>query len=251
MKSLSLILLLAGAASVLGHDHIEAGLDPADPGRLKLDGPASQVAPLVPKGEFFSAYLPEFPGGYFANELTFSVEGFVLDVPVNSEIEIRVESISGPLGSEMSFWLGASEPQRVLPNGWVASEADEFAFVISEFPNGEGHVHGRAFAMSREGMYSLVVRAVDRSGIYLPSAPFTITFEAVLPPALSVVVSDGDVELGFIGRAGMSYDVQRSTTLADGSWELLDILSAEVEIPLGYSELATGEPRVFFRLVEY
>lgn len=50
----SLLILLLSLGAVRAHDHIEVGVDPRDPHRLGLDGPAYQLALYVPRGEPFS-----------------------------------------------------------------------------------------------------------------------------------------------------------------------------------------------------
>ena len=61
------------------HDHVEVGQSSENPSQLALDGPGYQLALFVPQGEPFSGYALDFPGGYFASELTFTTEVNVLD----------------------------------------------------------------------------------------------------------------------------------------------------------------------------
>ncbi len=248
----SLLSLLALCPLRLcAHDHIEIGLDPADAARLALSGPGVQVALYVPRGEPFSAYLPQFPGGVYADELTFSAEGNSLDFAEGSLPRAELLAVSGPAGAHFSFWeVGATSPGWTRPTGWVAGEADRPSLPAYEDPTGYGHIHGRAFSVDQPGSYEIVFRAVDAASLRAPSANKTVVFTALLTPQLSIRLESGAAKLAFSSRAGLTYDLQVSTTLADDDWTTIDWhdgTGAAIE----FSDLLDGRPRVFYRLVEY
>lgn len=99
------------------HDHVEVGQSSENPSQLALDGPGYQLALFVPQGEPFSGYAPNFPGGYFASELTFTTEVDVLDSADGSDPVIELFSVTGPTGAfspsgnlEGRFQPGANPP---------------------------------------------------------------------------------------------------------------------------------------------
>jgi hypothetical protein len=86
-----LYLFIFSTALLQAHDHVDVGLNPGNPPRLFLLGPGYQEALYVPRGEPFSFYLPTFPGGWFASELTFTTE-------IDADPWIEIISVSGPAG---------------------------------------------------------------------------------------------------------------------------------------------------------
>ena len=245
------LLALALLPPLRAHDHIEIGLDPADDTRLALSGPGVQLALFVPKGEPFSAYLPQFPGGVYADELTFSAEGNTLDFPEGSLPRAELVSVNGPAGAHFSFWeAGATSPTWTRPAGWTASGADRPSLAAYEDATGHGHIHGRAFSVDLPGSYEIVFRAVDAASLRAPGANKTIVFNALPAPQLSIHLEAGAAKLAFTSRAGLSYDLQLSTTLADEDWTTIDWTDGSGAL-LECSDPLHGRPRVFYRLVEY
>ena len=116
LRLLPLLLLTLAAPAAHAHDHIEVGLDPLDAGRLALAGVTYQVALHVPRGEPFSGYLPQFPGDAYADELTFSAEGDVLEFAAGALPRIQVLAVAGPPGGEFAFWeVGATQATWTRP----------------------------------------------------------------------------------------------------------------------------------------
>lgn len=235
------------AARLHAHSHIDAGPDSADPTRLALTGPSAQTALYVPPGEPFSADAQSFPGGYYANELTFSSEE-----PDGSRPRIELVSVAGPAGGSFGFWeVGAAAPTWSRPSGWSATAGDRPSLTTYEDQSGYGHIHGRLFTATHPGTYTLVFRAIDDAGLRSPSAPKTLTLQVLATPPLRIRVVAGEARLTFTSRPNLSYDLQVSTDLVDwvgvephlvlfgtgGDFELTDPLA--------------GRPRVFYRLVEY
>jgi len=248
MKNLFLFLLLSVTA-VRAHDHVEVGVDPLTANRLGFSELAYQVATYVPRNEFFSGDLPNFPGGYHAAELTFTTETNALDSADGANPRIEIVSVSGPASGSFAFWeVGATSPTFLLPAGWAGTGAS--------FPvlfQGDTHAHGRCFTMDKPGSYTVTFRAVDNAGRFTASANKTITFVAQQPPKLSLGVADGSVSLAFTSRSNFVYDLQVCTDLASGAW-------ANVESHTGVDgdggtkkmqDPLVGRPRGFYRLVEY
>jgi hypothetical protein len=233
------------------HDHVEVGQSSQNPGQLGLDGPGYQLALFVPKGEPFSGYAPNFPGGYFADELTFTTEVNALNPANGSDPVIELVSVIGPAGAVFSFWeSGSTTPTWSRPSIWTQTESDRPSFPV--ILGGETHAHGRIFTADRPGDYQIILRARDKNNFFSPSTNFTMTFHAQLPPPLSIRLQNGQARISFISRERLVYDLQVCTDLNANKWVNVEGqigidgngLQAELSIPLNY-------PRAFFRVVEY
>lgn len=247
-----IVLILLSASVLLAHDHIEIGRDEVEPGRLAFSDLFFQLALYVPPGVPLSNDSPNFPGGYFANELTFTTETNVLQPATGANPRIEFLSLTGPVGAIFAFWeAGASAPTISIPTGWTTSAEDlrSFAVVVG----GDNHLHGRVFTATQPGVYQVTFRAIDAAGLYQPTADRTLTFEVLTPPQLRISLHGADVRLTFPSRPGLSYEIQSTTNLAGETWEpatAIDPLDGtggtlEATEPLG------NRQRVFYRLVEY
>lgn len=248
MKKLIIILFLSVGA-VRAHDHLEVGVDPTNAERLGLAGPAVQLALYVPLGEFFSGYLPDFPGGWHASELTFTTETNELEPAEDADPRIEIVSVTGPAGGSFAFWeVGATAPTWWRAAGWTGA-GEVFPVILG----GDPHVHGRAFTMDRPGSYTVTFRAVDAAGRFAPSPTKTITFHALQPPKLSIGVNGPNVSLSFTSRPNLVYDLQVCTDLESGIWTevgphtFMDGDGGVIEM----TDPLAGRPRAFYRLVEY
>lgn len=251
-KLLLLALALFTVPALAAHDHIEVGIDPLDANRLGLSGPGYQTALYVPKGEPFSAYLPQFPGGCYPDELTFASEGDVLDFASGSLPKIELVSVTGTAGAHFSFWeVGATTPTWTRPVGWTASGTDRPSLLAYQDGTGYGHIHGRAFSVDTPGMYQVVFRAVDNASVRTPSQNKTVTFNALVTPQLSIRIQGGNAKLAFTSRINLTYDLQVSTDLITWTniWaqSFIDGTGSVIEL----SDSLANRPRVFYRLVEY
>ena len=233
------------------HDHVEVGQSSQNPSQLGLDGPGYQLALFVPQGEPFSGYALDFPGGYFASELTFTTEVNALDSAVGSDPVIELVSVTGPIGAFFSFWeSGSTIPTWSRSSGWNQTVFDRPSFPV--ILGGETHAHGRIFTADRPGDYQIIFRARDKNNLFYPSANFTMTFHAQLPPPLSIQIKNGQALISFMSREYLVYDLQICTDLATNRWINVaghtgidgNGLKTEHSIPLNY-------PRAFFRIVEY
>jgi hypothetical protein len=255
-KLLPAVVLLAMLVSVLGHDHVEVGENPANPSQLLLGGPAYQLALHVPRGEPFSGYLPDFPGGCFATELTFTTEVNAevnaLNFAEGSLARVELVAVSGPAGGAFSFWeSGAATATWTRPTGWSSNGADQPSLVVYEDQTGYGHVHGRAFSMDRPGTYQVSFRAIDEAGQRAPSAIKTITFQAQEPPALSLAMLTGAAQISFRSRLNFSYDLQVCEDLGGGGWTTMASWLDGAAIPRTMADPVGLRRKAFYRLVEY
>jgi hypothetical protein len=247
-----LLLLILGVSALRAHDHVEVGTDPDDQGRLGLDGPGGyQLALYVPRGEPFSGYVPQFPGGWHACELTFTTEVSTLDAANGADPWIEILSVIGPAGGSFAFWeVGVTAPMWSRPTGWSGT-SDVFPVIL----DGETHAHGRCFTMDRPGTYTVTFRVRDKSGAFTTSANKAITFVAQQPPQLSVATSGSHVLLSFTNRNGFACDLQVSPDLMVGSWTNVPgrefMIGAGARTNLILTNGLIGRPKAFYRLVEY
>ena len=244
------ILLFCAALSVVhAHEHVEVGRVSPSSNQLAMSGPSQQLALYVPLREFFSGYLPQFPGGWHACELTFTTETNALHQAPGANPRIEIVSVQGPAGGNFAFWeVEANSPTWMLPAGWIGTGA---AFPV--IFNGDSHAHGRAFTMDKPGTYTVTIRAVDAAGKFGASANKTITFVAQQPPRLSIGMVGGNVSLSFISRANLVYDLQVCTDLETGGWTNVEphrFMDGDGGTK-GMTDPVAGRPRAFYRLVEY
>lgn len=254
MKRIVLIVFLS-VAPVLAHDHVEVGKLSPNATQLAMNGPDVQVACYVPRGEFFSSYTPEFPGGHHAVELTFTTEENALWSAANSNPRVEFVSVTGPPGGSFSFWeANATQPTWTRATGWSSASGNVPSFMV--VVNGDGHVHGRCFTMDKPGTYTVTFRAVASVGSLSPSANKTITFRAQQPPQLSIATSGSkNVLLSFTNRDGFACDLQVSTNLVAGSWTNIPahefMIGSGARTNLILTNGLIGRPNAFYRLVEY
>ena len=248
------ILLLAVASLVAfdrvgAHEHVEVGVDPHDSLRLGLSGPSSQTAVFVPRGEPWSGYLLDFPGGWHAVELTFTTESGALAIAEGADPYVELISVEGPPGGQFAFWeVGATSPTWARSSGWSASPEDTPSFPVVYF--GEPHTHGRAFTMDLPGQYSVSFRVVDWNARFSESREYTISFQAQQPPALKIAISGDSIVLSFTSRHGFAYDLQQCLDLSSNAWETIDFRAGNGGLQsLGFSRSGLG--RGFYRLVEF
>ena len=249
-KLLFLLFCLTGPLSA--HDHIEVGRATQNATQLAMFGPDVQVAVYVPRGEPFSGYMPSFPGGHHAVELTFTTEANALWPATSANPRIEIVSVTGPPGGSFSFWeVDAMQSTWSRATGWSSAQGNVPSFPVAV--NGDNHVHGRCFTMDKPGLYTVTFRAVASAGGFSPSPNKTITFRAQQPPQLSIAKPGSNVLLSFTNRDGFACDLQVSTNIAAGSWT--NVLGHEFMIGNGVRTNLTvtngASANAFYRLVEY
>lgn len=253
MKKILILLTLLTAHILSAHDHIEVGIDPTDPTRLGFSGASYQTALFVPAGEPFSNYLPEFPGNYYASELSFNAEGHSIDLATDAHPKIELLSVSGPAGANFFFWeTGSVKPTWRRSTGWSAEPEEEApSIIVYEHPDGSGHIHGRAFSFDQPGIYEITFRAIDETSQFSASLPKTIIFNAQPPPQLSIYLENDEVQLSFSSRENLTYDLQVSTTLAPNSWTTIEEWISGTGETIALFDSVKNRSRAFYRLVEY
>lgn len=233
------------------HDHVEVGQSATHPSQLALSGPGYQLALFVPVGETFSGYLPAFPGGCFADELTFTTEVNVLNAADGADPEVELVSVTGPAGGAISFWeAGVILPAWTRPSGWTQTEIDRPSLPV--ILGGDGHIHGRAFSANRPGEYHVVFRARDKQNLFFPSLDFPMTIQAQSPPPISIRIENGNARLSFNSKLNLVYDLQICTDLVLNRWSnVQEYVSIDGSGALVDFSLPLAYPRAFFRLIEY
>lgn len=246
------VLIALGSPGLRAHDHVDIGRA-AGSSKLSISAPAAQLATYFPIGESPSAFLPNFPGGAFANEVTFSA--FELsDLPANGAyVRVEILAVTGPEGGSFSFWENnATSATWSRPTGWTISGTDlAFLDVSEEGSGGYGHRHGRVFTVGRPGSYEVTIRAVDTTGVQTTSDPLVLHFTAISPPPMSIGLHGGSVKLTFTGRPGLSYDVQRSETLKVDDWTIVGDPLDGTGSALEFIDPMESRSKAFYRLIEY
>ena len=270
-KILYLIVLFTSGA--FAHDHVYIGCEWNDSSKLAFDGPSVQYAPYLPRGERFDPrYAPNWPGGYFVTELTFTT---AVDVPnidsvsyaafnLDASPQVELLSVSGPPGGTITFWdFGASIPTWSRSTGWSSpGPSDRPCFPVPTYGQ---HEHGRAFAADQPGDYQLIFQITDRNNVLSTCTRFyELTIHAVTPPPLSIRMRNGEAILSFRNRTpgrpprtGAYYDIQHKADLREVDWPILqrrpnqylypeDETSQTIEFAIPITD-----PKAFFRIVEH
>lgn len=251
MKNVPVVLVFS-AAVVFAHDHVEVGADPLNSSRLAFDGPSYQLAVYVPRGEPFSGYMPQFPGGWHVAELTFTTDCSALEAASGAEPRVEFVSISGPAGGTFSFWeAGETQPTWSRSAGWSSASGAPASFVVAA--GGDAHIHGRCFAMNKPGIYSVTFRAVDMAGAFQSGVEKTVTFVAQQPPQLAIAIQDGEALLSFTSRSNLVYDLQVCTHLYSGAWSNVEThRSMDGDGgTIRMTDPLADRVAAFYRLVEY
>lgn len=266
-------LVAVFTSGAFAHDHIYIGCERNDPSKLAFEGPSVQYAPYLPKGEKFDpTYAPDWPGGYFVTELTFTTEVDVASVDsisyaafdLGASPQVELISVSGPPGGTITFWdFGASIPTWSRSTGWSSPDtSDRPCFAV---PTYWQHEHGRAFAVDVPGDYQLIFLITDQNNILAPSTlPYKLTIHAVLPPPLSIRITNSEAIISFRNRtpgvpklSGAYYDIQTKADLREQDWEILERRPNQDLYPEDESSqtiefaIPITDPKAFFRIVEH
>lgn len=253
MKKITLFVFLS-VCPVLAHDHVEVGNATQDATQLAMSGPNYQLAVYVPRGEPFSGYMPQFPGGHHTAELAFTTDVNVLFAAAGANPRIELVSVSGPPGGNFSFWeAGTTQPAWTRASGWDSTQGNAPSFMV--VLGGDNHVHGRCFTMDKPGTYTVTFRSLDAAGKFATSANKTITFNAQQPPQMSIAVQGNNARLSFTARSGLVYDLQACTNMALGAWTNVEphtyMDGYGTATNLTVTNAPTLSPNTFYRLVEY
>ena len=136
---------------------------------------------------------------------------------LGSFIQTEFVSVAGPSGAFFGFWDGVDLGGGLTPTYNIAtgSEGLSLRYVLSDANAGAGqagqdpfgHLHGRRFTASTEGLYTVGFRAVDTSvngvdggAIHAPSDIIYINFQAVPEPSVLALAGTGLAGLWFLRR---------------------------------------------------
>ncbi len=203
-------LLLTGGTALAQHGHLNAGAT----GQNQND-------PLVwANGADFSAgsgYLQEMAfatsgryAGLFNSGPTFTALSLTNagGPAAGSFLTAEIVSVAGPTGGQFAFWEGedlggGSSPLfSILTGGtglshqFALSDASLGAGVAGQDPF--GHIHGRRFTTTAEGLYTVGFRVLDTSAngagggpIHLPSEVLYMNFATVPEPSVFALAGLG------------------------------------------------------------
>ncbi|HVV02452.1 MAG TPA: hypothetical protein VHH88_13875 [Verrucomicrobiae bacterium] len=272
MKQFLTFLIIAAVAAsawnsrAQGHYHLYVAADTtAQNGKLYFDDSA-----LTPADTFVSTLnytnSGTYAGYYQPGYLTIAV---LAQTPAHggpdqgapalgSWIFIRVVSVDGPAGGEFSFWdVGAANPTFVVPcgttagtNSYRASENDGSAGT-----DPYGHIHGRAFAANKPGLYTIGFQAFDNSTngagggpIQSPSDIYYFRWQAgVIIKSLDA--SGGAATATFGATGGKNFSLQYTGNPASGQWQSADgVVSGDDHFQTLTDPAATNSAR-FYRIV--
>lgn len=134
-----------------------------------------------------------------------------------SFIQAEIVSVAGPAGAFFGFWEGVDLGGGLTPTYNIAtgSEGLSLQYALSDANAGAGqpgqdpfgHLHGRRFTASEEGLYTVGFRAVDTSAngagggsIHTASDIVYINFQAVPEPSVLALAGTGLAGLWFLRR---------------------------------------------------
>jgi hypothetical protein len=265
-------ILFLSSKQLLAQDHGHLNVGAISPGQgaaLDFDNGAafSEQARYVSTLTFTNGgrYANLYQGNITLTALH-SVDAFGDPVPggpaPGSFIVAEIAAVNGPEGGEFQFWEtnSTTEAAAHIPSG---STNVGFHFELSEAglgagqPGGDpfGHIHGRRFAATAPGIYTVYFRAIDTSTngagggpIHAPSDLLGIQFEAGVNLA-SVTNQNGSTQITFAAPAGYSWQLQSTTNIANPEW--IDVASPVIgaDAFVDVIDGAAPGPRKFFRAV--
>jgi hypothetical protein len=233
-------VVVAGLISCLAqHYHVNAGAEAVQAGTKLLFVNGAEFAT---NSGFFVRMARDTNGG-FAGEYVGALSLTALSAdPLAPEpghalpgsyLEVVMESVEGPTGGSISFWQrpeGTTQSERLfsVPSGtvagtnrWNLSEGDG-----SAGSDPFGHIHGRNFTASAEGLYRVGLRIVDSAGngpgggpLHAPSDLFYLWFQAGVL-LQQVKGADGKHSVVFPAVAGRTWQLEKVWNM-EWPWEPL------------------------------
>ena len=163
-----------------------------------------------------------YSGLYNGNITLVAMSSTVAGGPaLGSFIQAEIVSVAGPSGAFFGFWEGVTYGGGATPTFNIAtgSEGLSLRYALSDASAGAGqagqdpagHLHGRRFTTTEEGLYTVGFRAVDTSvngtgggPIHTGSEIVYVNFQAVPEPSVFALAGTGLVGLWFIRRKRQS-----------------------------------------------
>jgi hypothetical protein len=200
-----------------------------------------------------------------------------------ADIWMEITSIIGPEGSHFGFWEGENDNDPIHYN-WsythtsptkslAANQATGgYRFELSEPTAGDppvdqdpyGHIHNRGFTVDKPGDYYVTFRLYDQSAIHqdgsgphTPSGAYVFHFRAgpefqivtSYTPGVAAVLTWPSLMGIAASETGITFTVQRSLTLAAGSWVTAGTVPGTTAATVSFTDLGVaGETKAFYRL---
>lgn len=205
MKTMTTTATLAGALLLAAHGASAQHLNVGAAGQNEGDALTWDTHELGDVSTFAKQLTLSTSGryaGFYNGNLTLtSLHNTDAGGPaLGSFIQAEIVSVAGPDGAFFGFWEGIDLGGGVTPTFNIATGSDNLSlrYALSDASLGAGlpgqdpfgHIHGRRFTATEEGLYTVGFRAVDTSvngvgggAIHAPSAIIYIQFAAVPEPS--------------------------------------------------------------------
>lgn len=161
--------------------------------------------------------------GFYNGNITFTALHATDDggPALGSFIQAEIVSVAGPSGAFFGFWDALTLGGGATPTYSIATGSDglSLGYALSDATLGAGlagqdpfgHIHGRRFTATEEGLYTVGFRASDTSvngvgggSIHTPSDIVYVNFQAVPEPSVFVLAGAGLVGLWCLRRQRQS-----------------------------------------------
>lgn len=188
-------------------------------------------------------------------------------------IWMEITSVSGPAGAHFGFWDENWSEYYDTPTVSFATNEPTggYKFILGEGINsaGEdpsGHIHGRAWTADKPGdyiigftLYDLSTNAPGGGPWHPPSQVYYYHFKAgpSFLPTVSVGAGGSRVltwpsQLGYWAsdpaQTGISFTIERSTSLAAGSWQSIGAVMGNTADTATFTDSAPPAGKAFYRL---
>jgi hypothetical protein len=200
--------------------------------------------------------------GYYEGNVTFEAKAALnaLGDPVSgsaalgSWIHAQIASVEGPAGGAFTFWdVGATNPTVSVPcgststNTWFISNNNGVAGT-----DPFGHIHGRRFAASKAGIYTVSFKALDRSTngvgggpIHTDSDVMKVYFQAGIN--LAPIARTGNVSKATFGATtNKTFYLEANGDLSNTNWTGIGSVAGN-DYFLSLNETNATSPR-FYRI---
>lgn len=187
-----------------------------------------------------------------------------------SWIWMEITSVSGPAGARLGFWdenrsFSATTPTRSFATN---TPTGGYKFILSEGiddPSDDpfGHIHNRGWTVDKPGDYYVGFTLYDLSHSGPGGGPIhakspTYIFHFVAGPDFSpaqtrsgnsiVLTWPSQMGINAVNQTGIPFTVQRSTTLAPGSWSPLGTVTGTIGNTATFTDPAPPAGNAFYRL---